>query len=81
MLVHSKVLTIEKKTDMKQKKERSSTTKKQKESETYFKTDMRSDSIEWKSILERKCKIWVMKVVGTLGVEADMETENLEQPF
>ena len=55
--------------------------KKQKESENYFKREMRSDEIEWKSIRRRKCKRRVMKVIGPLGVEADIETENLEQSF
>ena len=38
---------------------------------------MRSDAIEWKRILGRKHKRRVIKVIGTLVVEAGIETENL----
>ena len=38
---------------------------------------MRSDSIEWKSILGRKHKRGVMKVIGTLAVKVGIESKNL----
>ena len=51
--------------------------KKQKDSENYFQIDTANNEIERKRILGRKHKRRVIKVIGTLVVEAGIETENL----
>ena len=46
-----------------------------------FQTEIERNEIERRSVLGRKCKKGVMKVLGTLGAETEIEAENSETPF
>ena len=55
--------------------------KKQKNSENYFQVETTRDKVEWKSVLGKKWKKGVMKVLGTIGAKSEIETEYSETPF
>ena len=55
--------------------------KKQKDSENYFQIDAAKNEIKWKSIIGRRYKKRVMKVLGSRGAESETETVNSELPF
>ena len=55
--------------------------KRKEESENYFETEEPQEMLDWKSILVRKFKGRVVKIISTLGVEVEPSTELTEQPF
>ena len=55
--------------------------KKHEDSENYFQIEIERNEIEWRSILGRRYKKGVMKVLGSLGAEAEIEAKNSELPF
>ena len=58
-----------------------SSIKNHEDSGNYFQIEIEINEIEWRSILGRRYKKVVMKLLGSLGSESEIETENSELSF